>query len=357
MIGLWRNDARRTGHFISSNGGIPQSLEWKLFIERDIMGSPIAVKNVLFISSFAKRRSQKNGYLFLVDLPKRSIRRWRPKADYEPAIAGDKIVVFVVEFREKGSSGRLVCYDLSLQSEVWRHEKLFGFVFSPLIDGNRVFVADWNSVKSFRLSDGIPLWSSVTGGASMGLALSSGLVVVNTFRVGLFAYDAGTGRLKWHTPLPEDSLSLSTPCICGGNVFVVLKRESAFTGFVSCFDLKSGRLAWRREIADAGDASPACDGKQIYIVELQGIVSCLRISDGNIRWTTRLEGGSSCSPSVAGSYLYLGDREGHLYAIDTRSGKIVWRYRTQGQVTGSPWLWKNQILFASADGYVYSFGL
>jgi len=350
MKGLWRYDTNRTGHFVRSKGGTPKSLRWKLFVQRGMMGSPIVTKDTLFIYSHASKE-QRNGTLFLVNLLRRSIQGWRPKADYEPAIADNKLVACV----RRGSRSMLVCYDLSRQSEVWRNEELFGVVYSPLIDDNRVFLADSNSVKLLRLFDGALLWSSITGGVPFGIAKSAGFVVANSFRAGLFAYDADTGRLRWHNPLEEDGLSLSTPCIYDSKVFIVIKRSTAPSGFVAAYDLGNGRLVWKEEVRDAGDASPACDGRRVYIVGLRGIVSCLSASDGKICWTTRIKAGSSCSPSIAGSYLYLGDSSGWLYAIDTNQGKIVWHYRTGGMITGSPWVWQNQVLFASTDGYIYCF--
>ncbi|CUU36074.1 PQQ-like domain-containing protein [Armatimonadetes bacterium DC] len=353
-VGLWRNGAERTGYFKTSSGGVPKRLKWRLSVRRGMRGAPVVAGDNLFISSQRELPSRRGGYLYRISLKTRSVHRFRGTGYYEPSISGERVVICRAE---SGGDNRLVCLDWRRNAEVWQSDGLSGFVMSPLIVGDWVFIADFNSVRAFRLASGKPVWQTTTGAVASGPCQSATTLIVNTIREGLFAYVAATGRLKWRTVPPHAEESYATPCICRDRVIVVSKSRVASEGHVSAFRLEDGQRLWSQILPDLGDASPACDGRRIFTVGLQGTVSCLDIQDGRVLWASCLQAGSSCSPSVAGASLYIGDNDGWLYTLDTRTGRVRWRYRTGDAVFGSPWVVSNQVIFASSDGYLYCFDL
>ena len=350
--GIWRFDQRRTGFFKHCQGGKPQRLQWKRFIEQGIKGSPIILGKQLVVAS----PRAKIYYLLSLDNP--SVHLWVPRKhhtsqqarnSWNPTIYKNKLLG--LHHEEAGTF--LSAYDIDSHKLLWQAE-IFGGSDSPLIDGDRVFVSGLNEVAAYSVVDGRNLWHCYLP-VGLGVSpptLANELIIVYILPGGVHAIDSNLGRLRWYQPVEK---GFACPCAGSDRVFVV-SHGAHQKGTAYALRIDDGRILWQQSV-DSGDASPAFDGEYLYVAGLGGDLTCLSAKTGKIRWRFRMRSGTSCSPSVSISTVYIGDSKGYLYAIDKNTGHLLWEYRTQNAVVGSPWILMNSVLFTSSDGYVYAFAI
>ena len=348
--GIWRLDQRRTGFFKRCQGGKPQQLQWKRFIEQGIKGSPIVIGRRLVVAS---TRAETYYFLFLDSA---SVQRWVPRKhhaspqarnQWNPTIHKNKLIGLYGE----GGVSYLSVYDIDSRGLLWQ-AKIFGRSDSPLIDNDRVFVSGQNEVAAYSIVNGRNLWHCYLP-VGLGISpptLASDLIIVYTLPDGVFAIERNSGRLRW---LQSVEKGFACPCAGSDAVFIV-SHGAHQKGTVYALRIDDGRILWR-QVVDGGDASPAFDGEYLYVAGLGGDLTCLSAKTGKVGWRFRMRSGTSCSPSVSVSTVYIGDSKGYLYAIDKNTGRLLWEYQTQNAVVGSPWILMNSVLFTSSDGYVYSF--
>ncbi len=134
---------------------------------------------------------------------------------------------------------------------------------------------------------------------------------------------------------------------------------------VYCFDLKTGKLLWKRE-AHKGEPkvprhpkssyaaeTPTTDGERLYVLFGDLGLYCYDL-DGKPLWSHAIEPkktffnyGAAASPVVHdGQVLVLYDNieDSYLASFDAKSGKERWRTkREEGSTWASPFIWKNSL--------------
>lgn len=114
--------------------------------------------------------------------------------------------------------------------------------------------------------------------------------------------------------------SISTVCVVDGLAF-----SPDFSGFLRCFDAKTGQLYWSYDMESAMWGSPMAAGGKIYLADEGGNVRIFAISkelkvlspeDDHLN----LGSAAYCSPVLANGVLYLNSRE-RLFAIKTGAGE------------------------------------
>ena len=142
-----------------------------------------------------------------------------------PALDGDRLFV-------AGMRDLLICLDTATGAELWRidfverldaPEPDFGFVSSPLVDGNHVYVQAGASFVKIHKDNGTIVWQSLhDGGGMMGSAFSSPVIetiaghrqlVVQT-RDKLVGIDSSDGRTLWEQPVKAfRGMNILTPTV------------------------------------------------------------------------------------------------------------------------------------------------
>jgi len=170
----------------------------------------------------------------------------------------------------------------------------FGFVCSPLVDGEFLYVQAGEAVRKLDKRTGKTLWKSLDdGGGMMGSAFSSPYMaeiagkrqlLVQTRKV-LAGVDPDSGRVLWSENIAAfRGMNILTPVVYGDTVFT-----SAYGG-------RSILLKIERD----GDAFEA---KEVWTNKLQGYMS---------------------TPVVIGDHLYLHLRNQRLACIDLATGDEAW---------------------------------
>ena len=144
----------------------------------------------------------------------------------------------------------------------------------------------------------------------------------------IYRIDLKTGKPRWQREIPE---GVATNILeVGGAVVAVTLSDKTLA-----LDLGTGELLWsypedapEKNAEYRGEhfqwtASPATDGKRIFVGRLDGRVAALDPKDGRPKWQTDLGARVSAHPTLASGYLYVGTADGVLHRLSARNGKSV----------------------------------
>ena len=207
----------------------------------------------------------------------------------------------------------LVSLDLASGKEQWRvdfprKEKTpkpqFGFVCSPLLDKEHVYVQVGSALRKMRKDDGETVWKVLADERAMfGSAFSSPVratignrdqIVVQT-RMELAGVAPHDGKVIWKTPVKAfRGMNILTPTVIGDKVFTSTYGGGTF---------------W-------------------YGVEMKGAKQAIAPL-----WQHKLEGYMS-SPVVVDGFVYMHGRDKRFHCLDPRKKKVLW---STADVYGDYW--------------------
>lgn len=218
-----------------------------------------------------------------------------------PACDGESLFV-------AGMRDMLVCLDIASGTERWRVDfpaKLeapvpsFGFVCSPLVVGDHVYVQAGGGFVKLNKRTGEIVWRTLLDGGGMNSAFSSPIeaviqgtpqLVVQT-RNTLNGVAPKTGDVLWSQVVPAfRGMNILTPTVFEDGVFTSSYKNKSF----------------------------------FYQVEKND--SAMRVTEA---WTAKAQGYMS-SPVVIDHYAYLHLANGRLCCIDLKNGKERWRTKPLG---------------------------
>lgn len=154
-----------------------------------------------------------------------------------------------------------------------------------------------------------------------------------------------TEGILWKSPIP--GRGHGSPAVVGDQVFLATADYENEVQSVLCFDRKTGKQFWQTEVHRGGfekkgnaksslaSATPACDGKQVFVNFLHnGAVYATALErNGKLLWQTKitdyvLHQGYGASPAVYGSLVIVSadnKASGAIAALERATGKIVWK--------------------------------
>ncbi len=251
-----------------------------------------------------------------------------------PACDGESVVV-------AGMRDVLVCLDARTGQERWRHDfvqKLgtplpaFGFVCSPLVDGDFVFVQAGAGLAKLNKRTGELLWRTLTDeGGMFGSAFSSPVIatlagrrqVVVQTREKLAGVDLADGTELWSqkveafrgmnilTPVVEDDL-LFTSTYGGKTVgFSVAPNGSGF----------SVSPVWSHKSQGYMSTPVVRDGVAYHHLKSQRVMA-IELATGQELWTSDERFGNYWSLVAQGDNLLALDQKGWLYLLKANREKL-----------------------------------
>ncbi len=203
----------------------------------------------------------------------------------------------------------LVSLDVATGAERWRFdfpERLgasvpaFGFVSSPLVAGEFVYVQAGGAFVKLNKRTGALIWKAVDGDGGMNSAFSSPIFAklggVNQLlvqmREELFGLHPDDGRILWRQTVPSyRGMNILTPTVYGDGIITSTHKNRTF----------------------------------FYRVANQDGAFTV-----NEAWNNSAQGYMS-SPVIIGDYAYLHLGNGRLCCIDLRSGRETWRSKSFGK--------------------------
>ncbi|KAM6439775.1 beta-alanine-activating enzyme isoform 2-T6 [Liasis olivaceus] len=112
---------------------------------------------------------------------------------------------------------------------------------------------------------------------------------------------------------------------------------------IQAIDLYSGKVKWKRNLADRIESSACISkcGNFIVVGCYNGLVYVLQNSNGEIHWAFPTEDTVKSSPALDPStgLFFIGSHDQHVYALDIYKKECVWRLHSEsGGVFASPHL-------------------
>ncbi len=227
----------------------------------------------------------------------------------------------------------LVSLDAKTGKENWRVDFVktfnsplpeFGFVSSPLVDGDAIYVQAANAVVKLNKATGAPIWRKAENGSSIMesgafsspvIATVAGrrqLVVQSRERLG--GLDLATGDTLWQQTVPSfRGMNILTPMIFGDAIFTssyqnkswLYKVSKAETGF-------KVEEAWANT-AQGYMSSPVVIDGHAYLHLANQRIACINLQTGERTWT---------STARFGKYWSMVAQRDRILALD-ESGKLL----------------------------------
>jgi outer membrane protein assembly factor BamB len=244
-----------------------------------------------------------------------------------PATDGERIYV-------AGMRDVLVCLEAATGKEVWRKDFVkefgsevptFGFVCSPLVVGDAVYVQAGGGTVKLHKRTGEVLWRGFQDGGGMnGSAFSSPVVatlagreqLVVQSREKLAGLDPQSGGTLWETPIEAfRGMNILTP---------VVFKDGVFTSTYG------GRSVWLKISGDHGSlqateawsqneqgymSTPVIIGDHAYHHLRSQRMVCFDLRNGEEKWTSDEKFGKYMSLVAQGDRLLALDERGLLYLI------------------------------------------
>lgn len=212
----------------------------------------------------------------------------------------------------------------------------------PLIDGERLFVADrYGRVYSYDSLTGKPLWK-----VKLERTINAGIGETPEWLLfggdaELFAVDKKSGDLGWSSPLSSELLS--SP-VCQGDTIVV----HALDGTISAVNRSDGELRWSHlervpSLSLRGNSRPLIvGGDRVVVGTAGGQVIALNLQDGSLLWRTTLvtpRGRTDLERlvdvdaelAVDNGVIYAAAYQGNVAAIDASNGQMIWSRELSSQ--------------------------
>ena len=252
-----------------------------------------------------------------------------------PATDGESLFV-------SGMRDVLVNIDIQSGKEIWRIDftkressdlPSFGYVSSPLIDGDYLYVQAGMAVTKIDKKSGKTLWRSMEDRRAMfASAFSSPCIatihnkrqlVVQT-RATLAGLDLDTGKVLWSTPIEAfRGMNILTPTIIENRVFTASYGGGSFYfDILKTDDGFSVKTIWRNKEIEAYMSSPIVIGDYIYLHAKNQKFYCIDLKNGKPKWSSEEKFGKYWSMIANGNRILALDQRGTLILIDASPEKF-----------------------------------
>ncbi|MFT5527042.1 MAG: outer membrane protein assembly factor BamB [Pirellulaceae bacterium] len=203
--------------------------------------------------------------------------------------------------------------------------------------------------------------------------------------IGNVNWETKPPKVLWTSPTP---LGFSSLAVADGRVFTIVAREVSGKKLEVCLalDAESGRELWGVQLGESdyghdggnsgapdnrgGDgprATPASDGKLVFVYDSHMLLSCLNASNGELVWKHDIVeefGGqpikwrNASSPLFIGDVIYVGGggKGQSFLAFNKETGKLIWKSGDETITHATPCFAEiggaRQVIFFAQSGLV-----
>ena len=277
--------------------------------------------------------------------------KWTYKTDdaERVAIVGNPVisdgVVYIAD-----SKGILHAVDLASGKFKWRYPTENGFVTTPQVTGNRIFLGDLAGVFHCISTDGKKLW---TADAQSPIHSSANFidnkVIFGTDGAEVYCLNVADGSQAW-IGKSGDRVN-SAPAIADGKAFV-----SGCDAQLRAIDIKTGNEVFSAELPALAPGSPACLPDRFIIATDRGHVVAISADGKKTLWDyNKIEGEAlvQSTPAVADGIAVIGAHDRNIHAIDANTGEQKWTFKTRGDVDAPPIISDGRVYVGSRDKHFY----
>ena len=241
-----------------------------------------------------------------------------------------------------GMEDYLVCLDTKDGRRVWHMDfpekfeapdPTFGFVSSPLVDGDHLYVQAGAAVMKLNRHNGETVWRSLEDkGGMMGSAFSSPILatfdgvrqlVVQT-RTHLAGLSPQDGAVLWQREIPSfRGMNILTPTVYKEKIFT-----SNYKGRSYLFDLKRSGNDWALEQvwenkSMAYMSSPVIVGDYVFMHLQNKSANCIDLKTGEEEWRSSERFGDYWSMVAVKDKILALDSGGELLLMEANSAAPV----------------------------------
>ena len=235
----------------------------------------------------------------------------------------------------------LVCIDADTGKKKWSVDFMerykaplpaFGFVCSPLVDGEHLYVQAGSGLVKLEKETGKSIWRSLSDkGGMYGSAFSSPTIaspqgkrqlLVQT-RTDLAGVDLKDGKVLWRQPIKAfRGMNILTPSIYGNGIFT-----SSYGGKTLLFDLSetpsgfSVSEKWQNR-QEGYMSGPIIIDDFCYIHLRKQRMTCIDMKNGDTKWISEKSFGKYMSMVSNGKEIIALDEDGTLYLIEPNPQKL-----------------------------------
>lgn len=313
-------------------------LLWRVSLDPSYSG-PIVSEDTVFTTATKNEHSE---VVYALDR-KTGTRRWR--AEWKGAMtvpffaasngswiratpAYDGQSLFVAGMRDL-----LVCLDAKSGNERWSIDFVrkfgsplpaFGFVSSPLVDGDAVYVQAGSAAIKLKKATGQMVWRTLKNNdAMMGSAFSSPLLaklagrrqlLVQT-RQELAGVDPATGKVLWSKVVPSfRGMNILTPVVFGDAIFTSSYQNKSWLFKISCDNDRYAVAEQWSNNAQGYMSTPVVIDGHAYMHQQNQRFTCIDLKTGARTWTSKAFG-KYCSLIAQGDRILALDQRGILLLI------------------------------------------
>jgi outer membrane protein assembly factor BamB len=205
---------------------------------------------------------------------------------------------------------------------------------------------------TFREHDGAPSDFSASPAVVEGrVYVASGNIDVVSRSGFIYCFDAKTGRQIWRVGTNQEVYS--SPAVVDGRVYVGEGLHENTNSHLRCLDAATGRLIWQFKVASHAEGPPTIHGGRCYFSAGDDGIYCLDAASGKKIW--QLPGYHiDESPIVTGNTVLVGsgyDRASYL-AIHATSGELLWHRPMEASVWGTSALSGDRVYFGLSNAQV-----
>jgi outer membrane protein assembly factor BamB len=208
----------------------------------------------------------------------------------------------------------------------------FGFVSSPLVTDENVYVQAADSLVKLDRATGETVWRALDGPGGMmsGGAFSSPILgtlngleqLLTQTRTTLYGIDPASGETLWSHEVPSfRGMNILTPVVHGNNVLTSTYKNKTFYYGV---DQSSGRLTaserWTHK-SQGYMSSPVIVDDHAYLHLGNGRLACIDLATGEERWISK-PFGKYWSIAVQRDKILALDEGGELYLLRANPAEL-----------------------------------
>jgi len=201
------------------------------------------------------------------------------------------------------------------------------------------------------------LWRHLTEDlAALAPAMDAGHIYVPLVGGRVDCLDRETGALVWSAE--PGGIITASPAVDGKSVYIVTRKISEdgaeAGGSLRAVDSETGLTLWVQNFARPFSSAVEVGSARLYASSADGSFCALSATSGEIVWkvdTPDLVRGQALATEHA---VYFGCDDGVLRAVEPDSGKLIWKFQTTGRIVCKPSVDDRRLYFGSGDGFVYA---